>query len=202
MVALAVVLVLLVVGSLLFHWLSPWYFTPLASNWSTIDFTVNVTFWVTGVVFVIVNLFTAYCVWKFRARKNNKAHYEPESTKLEIGLTVFTAVGVIAMLTPGLFVWGEFVTVPKDAKSFEAVGRQWNWSFRLPGADGQLGASDVRHMTVDNPLGIDPEDPKGQDDIVVAAPIMHLEKDKPVNALLRSVDVLHDFAVPQFRVKM
>ena len=202
MVALAVVLVLLVVGSLLFHWLSPWYFTPLASNWSTIDFTVNVTFWVTGVVFVIVNLFTAYCVWKFRARKNNKAHYEPESTKLEIGLTVFTAIGVIAMLTPGLFVWGEFVTVPKDAKVVEAVGRQWNWSFRLPGADGQLGASDVRHMTVDNPLGIDPADPKGQDDIVIAGPVLHLLKDQSVNALLRSVDVLHDFAVPQFRVKM
>ena len=93
MVALAVVLVLLVVGSLIFHFASPWYFTPLASNWSTIDFTVDVTFWVTGVVFVIVNLFTAYCVWRFRAKKGNKAHYEPESSKLEIALTVFTALG-------------------------------------------------------------------------------------------------------------
>ena len=68
MVALAVVIVLLVVGSLIFHFASPWYFTPLASNWSTIDFTVDVTFWVCGIVFVAVNLFTAYCVWKFRAR--------------------------------------------------------------------------------------------------------------------------------------
>jgi cytochrome c oxidase subunit II len=202
MVALAVVLVLLVVGSLIFHFASPWYFTPLASNWSTIDFTVDVTFWVTGVVFVAVNLFTAYCVWRFRARKGNKAHYEPESTKLEIVLTVFTALGVAAMLTPGLFVWGAFVTVPKDAKVFEAVGKQWNWTFRLPGADGQLGASDVRYMTADNPLGIDPTDPKGQDDIVVASPILHLLRDQSVNALLRSTDVLHDFAVPEFRVKM
>ena len=88
MVALAVVIVLLVVGSLIFHFASPWYFTPLASNWSTIDFTVDVTFWVCGVVFVAVNLFTAYCVWRFRARPGNKAHYEPESTKLEIILTV------------------------------------------------------------------------------------------------------------------
>ena len=88
MVALAVVIVLLVVGSLIFHFASPWYFTPLASNWSTIDFTVDVTFWVCGIVFVAVNLFTAYCVWRFRARPGNKAHYEPESTKLEIMLTV------------------------------------------------------------------------------------------------------------------
>ena len=138
MVALAVVLVLLVVGSLIFHWASPWYFTPLASNWSTIDFTVDVTFWVTGVVFVAVNLFTAYCVWRFRARKGNKAHYEPESTKLEIALTVFTALGVAAMLTPGLFVWGEFVTVPKDAKVVR--GRRQAVELELPPAGRRRSA--------------------------------------------------------------
>ncbi len=202
MVALAVVIVLLVVGSLIFHFASPWYFTPLASNWSNVDFTVDVTFWVTGVVFVAVNLFTAYCVWRFRHRKGNTAHYEPESTKLEVALTVATSIGVIAMLTPGLFVWGNFVTVPSDATEFEAVGKQWHWAFRLPGADNVLGTSDVRHMSVDNPLGIDPEDPNGSDDIVIANPIMHLPVGAPVKALLRSTDVLHDFAVPQFRVKM
>nr|MDP9180032.1 cytochrome-c oxidase [Gemmatimonadota bacterium] len=30
--ALAIVLVLLIAGSVLFHFLSPWYFTPIASN--------------------------------------------------------------------------------------------------------------------------------------------------------------------------
>ena len=57
--ALAVVLILLVVGSVAFHFLSPWYFTPLASNWGLIDFTVNITFVVTGIVFVAANLFMA-----------------------------------------------------------------------------------------------------------------------------------------------
>lgn len=202
MVALAVVIVLLVVGSLIFHFASPWYFTPLASNWSTIDFTVDVTFWVCGIVFVAVNLFTAYCVWKFRARKGNKAHYEPESTKLEITLTAITTVGVAAMLTPGLFVWAEFVNVPENATEFEAVGKQWHWSFRLPGEDNVFGASDVRHMSVDNPLGVDPEDPNGRDDVIIASPIMHLPVNQPLKTLLRSTDVLHNFTVPQFRVKM
>jgi cytochrome c oxidase subunit II len=202
MVALAVVIVLLVVGSLIFHFASPWYFTPLASNWSTIDFTVDVTFWVCGIVFVAVNLFTAYCVWRFRARAGNKAHYEPESTKLEVALTVFTTVGVAAMLTPGLFVWADFVQVPDNAATTEVVGKQWHWSFRLPGADGELGLSDVRHMNVDNPLGLDPADPAGQDDIVINSPIVHLPVDQPVRLLQRSTDVLHNFTVPQFRVKM
>ena len=61
---LAVVLILLVVGSLVFHVLSPWTFTELASNWGMIDFTIDITFWVTGAVFVAVNLFMAYCVIK------------------------------------------------------------------------------------------------------------------------------------------
>ena len=75
---------------------------------------------------------------------------------------MFTSVGVAAMLTPGLFVWADFVSVPEDATEFEAVGKQWHWGFRLPGADNTFGASDVRHMSVDNPLGVDPEDPNGQ----------------------------------------
>ena len=202
MVALAVVLVLLVIGSLIFHFASPWYFTPLASNWDMVDLTVDVTFWVCGIVFVAVNLFTAYCVWRFRARKGNKAHYEPESKKLEIILTAFTTVGVAAMLTPGLFVWGDFVTAPEDATEFEAVGKQWHWSFRLPGEDNVFGAVDVRHMSVDNPLGVDPADPNGQDDVIIANPTMHLPIGQSVKALLRSTDVLHDFAVAEFRVKM
>jgi cytochrome c oxidase subunit 2 len=200
--ALAVVLVLLVVGSLYFHFASPWYFTELASNWGTVDFTVDVTFWVCGIVFVLVNLFSAYCLIKYRHRAGHKAHYEPESTKLEIGLTVFTSIGVAAMLIPGLFVWAEFVAVPENAMRYEAVGKQWHWSYRFPGADGEFGRTDVRLMTPENPLGVDPEDAAGLDDVIVAEPIVHLPTGTPVHALLRSTDVLHNFTVTQFRVKM
>ena len=200
--ALAVVVILLVVGSVLFHFLSPWYFTPLASNWGLIDFTVDITFLVTGIVFVAANLFMAHCLIRYRHREGHKAHYDPENTKLEWWLSVVTSVGVVAMLAPGLVVWGQFVTVPEEADEFEAVGQQWHWSFRFPGEDGELGNTDIRHITEDNPFGMDPEDPTGQDDILVASPIVHLPVDQPVRAWLRSKDVLHDFAVPQFRVKM
>jgi len=200
--ALAVVIVLLVIGSLIFHFASPWYFTPLASNWSTIDFTIDVTFWVTGIVFVAVNLFSAYVIVRYRHRKGHKAHYEPENKKLEGWLVGITAVGVIAMLTPGLFVWGDFISVPEDAIQVEAVGKQWHWSYRFPGADGVFGSTSVRLLTPDNPLGLDPEDPNSADDILVMDPTVHLPVDQPAHVLLRSTDVLHNFTVPQFRVKM
>ena len=111
--ALALVLVLVVVGSVLFHALSPWWWTPIASNWDYIDHTLVITFWITGVVFSAVVLFMAYCVWRFRHKEGSKAHYEPESKRLETWLTVVTGIGVAAMLAPGLYVWHQFITVPK-----------------------------------------------------------------------------------------
>ena len=49
---------------------------------------------------------------------------------------------------------------------------------------------------------MDPADPDGQDDVLVASPELHLPLGKPVKLLLRSKDVLHNFSVAQFRVKM
>jgi cytochrome c oxidase subunit II len=200
--AIALVLVLVVAGSVLFHFLSPWWWTPIASNWSYIDHTLVITFWVTGIAFAAVVLFMAYCVYRFRHREGTQAHYEPESKRLEWWLTVVTAVGVAAMLAPGLFVWAQFVSVPKDATEVEIIGQQWQWSFRLPGADGKLGTADNRKVSPENTLGINPDDPAGKDDVIVEAADLHLPIDKPVKVLLRSVDVLHDFYVPEFRAKM
>ena len=200
--AIALVLVLVVAGSILFHLFSPWWWTPIASNWAYIDHTIVITFWITGAVFAAVVLFMAYCVFRFRHKDGRQAHYEPENRKLETWLTVVTGVGVTAMLVPGLFVWSQFVTVPADATEVEVVGQQWQWNFRLPGKDGKLGTSDTRDVTAENPLGLNPDDPNGQDDVVVEAADLHLPVDKPVKVLLRSIDVLHDFYVPEFRAKM
>jgi cytochrome c oxidase subunit II len=200
--AVVLALVLVAVGSVVFHFLSPWWWTPIASNWGYIDSTILVTFWITGAVFVAIVLFMAYCVFRFRNRPGNRAHYEPESKRLETWLTVATGVGVAAMLAPGLFVWHQFVTVPKDATEIEVVGQQWRWSYRLPGKDGRLGTSDTRSVSSDNPLGLNSKDTNGQDDVVIDGDDLHLQVGKPVKVLLRSIDVLHDFYVPEFRAKM
>jgi cytochrome c oxidase subunit 2 len=199
---LAVVLVLVAVGTVAFHFWSPWWWTPIASNWGYVDDTITATFWITGVVFVVVVLFTAYCVFRFRHREGNRAEYEPENSKLEWWLTILTTVGVAGMLAPGLVVWSQFVNVPEEATEFEAMGQQWQWSFRYPGNDGMLGKTDPRNINAENPFGLDPNDPNGLDDVLVEGDDAHLPLDKPVKVLLRSIDVLHDFYVPQFRAKM
>ena len=164
--AIAIVVAILIFGSVLFHLLSPWYFTPIASNWTSIDTAVSITFWVTGFVFVAINSFMVYAIIRYASRKGTKAHYEPENAKLEKQLTLWTAVGIAALLAPGLYAWDQFVTIPKNASVFEAVGQQWEWSFRFPGKDGVLGTVDAQYISEKNPFGMNPNDANGQDDIL------------------------------------
>ena len=198
----ALILVLVTVGSVAFHFWTPWWWTEVASNWGNIDGTIILTFWVTGAVFVAVCLFMSYCVWKFQYKSDRKAEYKPENSKLEWILTILTAAGVCALLAPGLVVWSKYVNVPEEAVDIEVMGQQWYWNYRLPGEDGILGLTDLRNITDENPFGINLDDPNGLDDVLIMADDLHIPLDQPIKVNLRSIDVLHDFYIPQFRAKM
>ena len=198
----AIIFVLIIIASIIFHFWSPWWWTPVASNWGSIDDNIILSFWVTGTVFVVVCLFMAYCVWRYRYRPDRKAEYKPEDKKLEVGLTLITALGVAALLAPGLMVWNKYISVPKDAVKIEVLAYQWGWNFRLPGNDGALGTTSVSLISDENPYGLNPEDPNSKDDILVMDADLHLKINQPVKVELRSLDVLHNFYIPQFRAKM
>ena len=55
--AVSVVLALVIIGSVSFHFWTPWWWTEIASNWGGMDDTIILTFWVTGTVFCAVCLF-------------------------------------------------------------------------------------------------------------------------------------------------
>lgn len=200
--AIALALLLIVVGSVVFHVVSPWWLTPLASNWGTMDTTIDITMWVTGLFFVVINLFIVYTLWRYRHRPGVKAGYESDNKRLERWLIGVTTVGIVALLAPGLVVYADYVRPPADVMTLEVLGTQWQWRYRFPGGDGKLGGTDARFVTGANPFGIDPADRAGQDDILVDGNEVHLPLGKPVKVLLRSHDVLHDYFVPQFRARM
>jgi cytochrome c oxidase subunit 2 len=200
--AVAIVILLIALGSIAFHFWSPWWWTPIASNWQGMDDTILLTFWITGFVFVAICAFVAYCVWKYRYQKNRIAEYKPEDKKLETRLILITTLGVIALLAPGLLVWNNYISVPDNAYKVEVVAYQWGWKFRLPGKDGVLGKTDIKFINDENPFGLNLEDSYGKDDLLVDEGELHLLLDRPVKFELRAIDVLHNFYVPQFRGKM
>jgi len=200
--ALALALILITVGAVVFHFVSPWWLTPLASNWQQMDDALQITLVITAVAFVLINLFMAYAVIRFRHRDGVRASSEHGNRKLEWWLIGATSVGIVAMLAPGLSVYAKLIDAPHDAMLFEVMGQQWQWHYRLPGKDGKLGTTDVRFISASNPFGMNPEDPDGQDDLLVDGHEIHLPLGKPTKALLRAADVLHDFYVPQFRTRM
>ncbi len=201
--AIAIVLFVIVIGSVVFHLVTPWWLTPLASNWKQMDNTLTITLAITGLFFVVINLFVVYCLWRFRHRAGSqRAAFEPDNRKLEHWLIGITTVGIIGLLAPGLAVYADYVHPPGDALVLEVVGQQWQWRFRFQGASGKLGGTDARFVSGTNPLGLDPADPAGQDDIIVLGNEVHLPLGRPVKVLMRSHDVLHDFFVPPFRARM
>lgn len=198
----AVVLIVIVVASVLFHLVTPWWTTPLASNWQSMDDTLTITLLVTGFFFVVINLFLAYTLLRFRHRDGSRASYKPDNKQLERWLIGITTVGIAALLAPGLLVYANYVSAPRNALVLEVLGQQWQWRYRFPGAGGKLGLSDPRFVTAANPFGLDPADPAGQTNILVNSNEVHLPLGKPVKVLLRSHDVLHDFYIPPIRARM
>ncbi|HEF4762771.1 TPA: cytochrome c oxidase subunit II [Pseudomonas putida] len=200
--AIAIILILIVIASVLFHLLAPWHAAPPASNWGSIDTTLFITLVISGIFFVAITVFMAIAIMRFRHREGVRAHYQPESKKLEFWLIVVTSIGIAAMLAPGLVVYNDFIRAPKEAYELEVIAQQWQWAYRFPGQDGKLGKSDIRFVDAANPLGVDPKDPAGQDDVLIKNNEVRLPLNKPVKVLLRSKDVLHNFYIPQIRSKM
>jgi cytochrome c oxidase subunit 2 len=195
------VLMLIVVGAVVLVAGGIWWLTPLASNWGDIDTALLITLAVIGIAFVVLNLFLAYIVLRYRYRAPGGAQFIPDNPKLEKLLIGITALGIVVLLAPGLFVYSKFIQPPQDAMVIEVLGEQWRWSYRYPGPDEKLGRSDPKLISPKNPFGVDLTDPAAQDDILSYSEL-HLPVHQPVLLEIRAKDVLHSFFIPNFRAKM
>jgi len=99
--AIAIILILIVIASVLFHVLAPWHAAPPASNWGSIDTTLFITLIISGIFFITITVFMAVAIMRYRHKEGARAHYQPESKKLEFWLIVVTSIGIAAMLAEG-----------------------------------------------------------------------------------------------------
>jgi len=199
--------VLVVIGSYLFVSHAPdgqdWIL-PLNSNRVGIDVAIGWSLLVTGLVFIVTNLLLAYFVWRYQDAPGAVAAYWHDNPKLEATWTLVTAGILIVFLVNALSLWGNITSAaPADATVIEVTGQQFAWNVRYPGKDGVFGRTNPKLVSSEtlNFIDRDLEDPAGKDDVVGPQNVLVLPEGKPVRILIRSMDVVHSFFLPSFRVK-
>ncbi len=199
--SLAITLVAMIVGAVVLTASKIWWFTPLASNWGSLDTLIVITTIICGIVYIVINLIMAYSVNYHRKKEGHKAFFFVDNPRLEWSLIAITAAGIVFLLAPGLYYYAKLITPPQDHMTVEVLAQQWLWSYRYPGKDNTFGASNIKNYTPANPFGIDTKDQASQDDVPSIGEPLHLVLNKPVQLHMRSNDVLHAFYVSEFRVK-
>lgn len=177
---------------------------PSASEHGTsLDRLFKITLFFTGIVFVITHILLFYFAYKYRAQKGRRARYIPHDNKLELVWTVIPAIVMTFLVVGGLDAWNEVMADVGDDEDFmeiEATGFQFGWMVRYPGEDGKLGEKNFQLITGTNPLGQNWEDEKNLDDFQPTEIVLPVGK--KVRVRITSRDVLHNFYLPHFRVKM
>jgi cytochrome c oxidase subunit II len=170
---------------------------------SSIDSIFLITTLVTGTVFVITQIALFYFAWKYQEQPGKKALFMPHDNKLEVIWTLIPAISMFVLVISGLVVWNEVMADVREGEEvleIEATGMQFAWMIRYPGEDGKLGARDYKKINGVNPLGQIWEDRANLDDLRPSEIVLPVGKKVRVRITAR--DVLHNFFLPHFRVKM
>jgi len=138
-----------------------------------VDGLYNLIFWITFIIFLGVWCAMAYILVKYRHRPGRQAIQTHGNTALEIVWTVIPALILIAIAIPTYQVLNYEDKAPNPDMTVQAIGHQWFWEYKYP--DQKLDFSNQ--------------------DLVIPA-------NKVVKVLVSSVDVIHDWAVPEFGFKL
>lgn len=175
---------------------------PITSLGQQIDRQYSLTLYVTGAAFILAQLGLGFAILRFRDR-GQRAHFTHGSTIAEVLWTSITIITFVGLGIAGSKAWGEmrFTPASRDSVQIEVTTTQFVYTFRYPGADGKFGRLDASlvNAPAGNPLGLDPNDAAGRDDVVV--PILTVPVNRPVELLLRSQDVIHNFFVRELRIQ-
>ena len=166
-----------------------------------IDGLMKVSMTLILVVFFALTPMLFYFAYKYRGKKENTAYFFAHNNRLEIAWTVIPTIVLTALIIYGLRTWDRAMNPDvSEATIIEVYSKQFDWTARYSGADNILGDANFRLVEGRNTLGVDLNDDKAADDIVVRE--VHLPVNKPVLLKFRSRDVIHSAFLPHFRVQM
>ena len=154
---------------------------PASAHGVDLDWLMSFNIWIITVVFVLVNSLLFYFAWKYAYDKNRKATFFAHDNRLELIWTVIPSIVLAVIIIYGLQTWNAMTgDVSADALRIEVYSKQFDWTARYAGNDGEFGQSNYNLITPMNPLGI--LTPEGVEDAIV-------EIDKQIG------DLEHDLAM-------
>jgi cytochrome c oxidase subunit 2 len=149
-------------------------------------------------IILIITLFVTalliYVMIRFSAKNNPNPSKTTHNSLIEVIWTVVPVIILIVIAIPSFRILYTQQDIPIDADlTIKATGYQWYWGYEYPDNDGmyfdslpleedELTEGKLRLLSVDNPL------------VVPAGAVVRVQ--------VTSSDVIHNWAVPSFGVKM
>lgn len=177
-----------------------------SANGVVIDQTIVVVHIIMAVAFVIWGALFVWALFRFRAKKNPVADYAGMKHRMPNLLEVALALAELSLLfILAIPYWNEEIVAQpgagEDVFTVRVVAQQFIWNVHYPGPDGVFGRTDINLIDDQlNPLGLDPDDASGEDDITTRNEL-NMPMNKIIQIHLSSMDVVHSFAMPEMRVK-
>lgn len=176
----AIVAVLSAIGIVL-GLLIDWMPTQASYQLDEINKLYDVLIIVSVPIFVLVQGYVIYAVWRWRMRKGEEEKDGPPihgNTRLEVIWTLIPALILLALTTYSYVMLKDIEEAPASGQELNVrvVGEQFAWTFYYPPAES--GGEEV------------------------ASSQLYLPVDRSVKFQVQSKDVLHDFWVPGFGMKI
>jgi cytochrome c oxidase subunit II len=183
-------------------WSSLWLPPNGALHGLAVDRLMTIHLAAIAVIFLIAHLLLGIALLKRRRQPTLPRFNRAESLPLIALCVLYVWMAVTAQR-----LWAterfdaRFEGPSPTAMQVEVVGVQFQWYFRYPGQDATFGSTQPQMVNAgaSNPLGIDPRDPQGNDDIVSSELV--LPAGREVDLRLRAHDVIHGFFIPGMRLK-
>ncbi len=174
-----------------------------------IDLMFNFILWMTVIVCVAVFATMLAFLIKYRYRPERHGVFIHGNARLEVVWTLVPTVILALTAAYSQATWSNIKQPPavgpsEEVIEMEVIAKQFAWYFHYPGRDGKLGLRkneqvDLNASDPDAIVGLDRTDADARDDIV--STVMVVPVNTKVLIRLSSVDVLHSFFLPNFRVK-
>jgi cytochrome c oxidase subunit II len=201
--ALRIALLVITLGCVILFVAHPlWFPAGVSTQAALLDHDFYAAFWLLGGLFVAGQIILVWVLMRRKSGERSKSWYG--NGRLELGWTLAIAAIFFWFHASGAQLWSKMSQhqPSHEVLQVEVTGVQFQWYFRYPGVDGRFGRLDAQKFArpdEGNPLGIDPTDAAGEDDIVSTTLLLPAGRD--IELILRAQDVVHSLFIPAMRFK-